>query len=107
MSWVKFFQAPEKPRRKRQKRETAQRRTKKGKATKEHVEDTNGEPSESEGDVNTNTVRVNATENEQASLLSRFLAAIGELQMIGFVCLPPASRRNEILVKLALGGRTA
>jgi hypothetical protein len=52
-------------------------------------------------------VRPDASDNEQAALLSRFLTAIGELQMLGFMCPPQGARRKEILLKMPLGGRTA
>lgn len=53
------------------------------------------------------SVRPDVPADQQAELLARFLTAIGELQMLGFMCPPPAARRKEVLMKMALGGRTA
>lgn len=50
---------------------------------------------------------VTASTEEQTALLARFLTAIGELQMLGFVCPVTSSRRMDLLTKTPLGGRTA
>jgi len=40
---------------------------------------------------------------DKAALLSRFLTAISELQMLGFMC--PSARSKDVLLKVAVGGR--
>ncbi len=46
--------------------------------------------------------------HQQSRLLGRFLSAIGELQLLGFIAAPSQGRTNnkEIVVKLTVGGKT-
>lgn len=81
---------------------------KKGGAEEDGEEGEEGGKQEQDKDASKLPERiVNASLEEQSALLSRFLAAIGELQTIGFVCPPSSSRRMDVLVKMCLGGRTA